>query len=141
MVCFFVQYHQLPGLCIDLTATILMTQESTAHRSSEQARDAHPRDHQTIASNSYAAVRTTIMSADKFATLPDATIRLIKDQLKRAKTYLGFLASRGNHGFGRELCARTRDIRRALGDTTRNQKLPKKYGTFSFTVQSFNWHV
>ncbi|TVU09970.1 hypothetical protein EJB05_43470, partial [Eragrostis curvula] len=97
-------------------------EESTAHRLSEQARDVHPRDHQTRASN--AVVHSTNNSAGQSATSPDATIRVMKDQLGRAKTYLGFLASRGNHGFGRELRARMRDIQRALGDATIDRQLP-----------------
>jgi alpha-1,4-galacturonosyltransferase len=110
-----------------------MSQESIARRSSEQARDAHSRDPQTRASNSYTVVHATNRSAGQSATSPDATIRLIKDQLKRAKAYLGFLASRGNHGFGRELRARMRDIQRALGDATRDQQLPQKYFLIRFT--------
>ncbi|GJN33664.1 hypothetical protein PR202_gb22285 [Eleusine coracana subsp. coracana] len=61
-------------------------EKSIAQSSSEQTGDAHLRDHQTRASNT---VQATNRSAGQFATSPDATIRLIKDQLRRAKTYLG----------------------------------------------------
>uniref|UniRef100_A0A0A9DFZ6 Glycosyltransferase QUASIMODO1, putative n=1 Tax=Arundo donax TaxID=35708 RepID=A0A0A9DFZ6_ARUDO len=101
------------------------TEESTAHRLSEQVRDATHREHQTRASSSDAALHVTNSNASQSATSPDATIRIIKDQLRRAKTYIGFLASRGNHGFARELRARMRDIQRVLGDATSDQQLPQ----------------
>ncbi|XP_062198440.1 probable galacturonosyltransferase 4 [Phragmites australis] len=100
-------------------------EESTVHRLSEQSRDATtPREYQTRARNSNAARRATNSSAGQ-STSPDATICIIKDQLTRAKTYLGFVASRGNHGLARELRARMRDIQRALGDATSDRQLPQ----------------
>ncbi|KAK1631732.1 hypothetical protein QYE76_006047 [Lolium multiflorum] len=68
---------------------------------------------------------TSLSSAGQSATSPDATIRIIKDQLTRAKTYLGLLASRGNHGSAKELRARMKDIQRALGDATNDGMLPQ----------------
>ncbi|GJM98480.1 hypothetical protein PR202_ga15497 [Eleusine coracana subsp. coracana] len=111
------------------------TEESTAHSSSEQTGDAHLRDHQTRASNN---VQATNRSAGQFATSPDATICLIKDQLRRAKTYLGFFASRGNHGFGRELRTRMRDIQRALVDATSDRQLPQKTEHFDLIFYYLN---
>ncbi|XP_062194721.1 probable galacturonosyltransferase 4 [Phragmites australis] len=100
-------------------------EESTARGLPGQVRDATPREYQTRATNSNAALHATNSSAAQSATLPDATIRIIKDQLRRAKTYLGFVASRGNHGFARELRARMMDIQRALGDATSDRQLPQ----------------
>ncbi|CAN6204803.1 unnamed protein product [Urochloa humidicola] len=91
-----------------------------------QTRDATmSREHQTRVSNSSSARRTANRSAGQSTTSPDATIHIIKDQLTRAKTYLGFFASRGNHGFTRELRARMRDVQRALGDATSDRQLPQ----------------
>ncbi|TVU05379.1 hypothetical protein EJB05_48538 [Eragrostis curvula] len=56
---------------------------------------------------------------------PDSTMHVIKDQLRRAKTYIGLLPSRGNHGFVRDLRKKMRDIQQALGDATKHRRLPK----------------
>uniref|UniRef100_A0A0E0EMR6 Hexosyltransferase n=1 Tax=Oryza meridionalis TaxID=40149 RepID=A0A0E0EMR6_9ORYZ len=58
---------------------------------------------------------------------PDSTIRVLRDQLKRARTYIGFLSSRGNHGFIKDLRRRMRDIQQALSGATNDKQLPKKY--------------
>ncbi|KAL6656214.1 hypothetical protein ACP70R_007040 [Stipagrostis hirtigluma subsp. patula] len=100
-------------------------EEISAHRLSERMRDAISREHQTGASNSNAALPAKSSSAGQSATMPDATIHVIRDQLRRAKTYLGLVASRGNHGFARELRSRMRDIQRALGDATSDRQLPQ----------------
>ena len=84
-------------------------------------------------SDSNSARHTTNRRTGQSTTSPDATVHIIKDQLTRAKTYLGFFASRGNHGFARELRARMRDIQRALGDATSDRQLPQKYILFYFT--------
>ncbi|VAI73703.1 unnamed protein product [Triticum turgidum subsp. durum] len=65
-------------------------------------------------------------------TSSDKTILVLKDQLRRAKGYIGFLPSRGNHGFVKDLRRRMRDIQQALSGTTIDRQLPKKY--FSFFV-------
>ncbi|RCV12161.1 hypothetical protein SETIT_2G247400v2 [Setaria italica] len=94
--------------------------------SSSETRDATTsRKHQTRVSNNNSARSTANRSAGRSTTSPDATIHIIKDQLTRAKTYLGFVASRGNHGFARELRARMRDIQQALGDATSDRQLPQ----------------
>uniref|UniRef100_R7WFB5 Hexosyltransferase n=1 Tax=Aegilops tauschii TaxID=37682 RepID=R7WFB5_AEGTA len=53
------------------------------------------------------------------------TILVLKDQLRRAKIYIGFLPSRGNHGFVKDLRRRMRDIQQALSGTTIDRQLPK----------------
>ncbi|KAL5206140.1 hypothetical protein ABZP36_034349 [Zizania latifolia] len=79
----------------------------------------------TRASNSNSALPRTTTSAGHSTTSPDATIRTIKDQLTRAKTYLSLVASRHNHGFAKELRAQMRDIQRVLGDATSDGQLPQ----------------
>jgi hypothetical protein len=54
-------------------------------------------------------------------------IRVIKNQLRTAKTYIGLLPSRGRHAFVRDLRRKMRDIQQALGDATSDKRLPKKY--------------
>ncbi|KAF7108285.1 hypothetical protein CFC21_108783 [Triticum aestivum] len=58
-------------------------------------------------------------------TSSDKTILVLKDQLRRAKIYIGFLPSRGNHGFVKDLRRRMRDIQQALSGTTIDRQLPK----------------
>ncbi|XP_066394519.1 probable galacturonosyltransferase 4 [Miscanthus floridulus] len=94
--------------------------ESATHSLSNKTRE-----QQTSASNSNSAHHATNSIAGQTTTLSDATIHIIKDQLTRAKMYLGLFASRGNHGFARELRARMRDIQRALGDATSDRQLPQ----------------
>jgi hypothetical protein len=116
---------------LDLTAKGLIFQESDVHSLSNKMK--HPnisREQQTRTSNSNAAHHATNSITDQTTALPDATIRIIKNQLTTAKMYLGLFASRGNHGFTRELRARMRDIQRALGDARSDRQLPHKYILF-----------
>uniref|UniRef100_A0A0E0ET95 Hexosyltransferase n=1 Tax=Oryza meridionalis TaxID=40149 RepID=A0A0E0ET95_9ORYZ len=94
-------------------------------RLSEQVTKAIPKESYTPTTNSNSALPTTSGSAGHSTTSPDTTIHIIKDQLTRAKTYLSLVASRGNHGFARELHARMRDIQRVLGDATSGGQLPQ----------------
>lgn len=59
-------------------------------------------------------------------TLPDARIRLLKDQLIRAKLYLSLSVTRNNPHFVRELRLRMKEVLRALGDATKDSDLPRK---------------
>lgn len=97
--------------------------DSTADILSNGTTHATPKESYTRATDINADLPTT-SSAGHSKTSPDAKIRIIRDQLIRAKTYLGFVASRGNHGFAKELRARMRDIQRALGDATNDGLLP-----------------
>ncbi|KAF7100921.1 hypothetical protein CFC21_102358 [Triticum aestivum] len=58
-------------------------------------------------------------------TSSDKTVLVLKDQLRRARRYIGFLPSRGNHGFVKDLRRRMRDIQQALSGTTIDRQLPK----------------
>ncbi|CAL4999529.1 unnamed protein product [Urochloa decumbens] len=69
--------------------------------------------------------KTTSSGANYNTSLPDATIRVIKNQLRTAKTYIGLLPSRGRHAFVRDLRRNMRDIQQALGDATSDRRLPK----------------
>ncbi|KAJ8635761.1 hypothetical protein MRB53_010028 [Persea americana] len=55
----------------------------------------------------------------------DARVRHLKDQLIRAKVYLGMGPIRSNSQFVRELRLRMKEIQRALGDATKDLDLPK----------------
>ncbi|KAL6844704.1 hypothetical protein ACP4OV_025363 [Aristida adscensionis] len=98
------------------------SEEGIAHN---QIRDDSLGEHQTRAGNSNDTLPAKSSRVGQSATTPDTTIRIIKDQLRTAKIYLGLLASRGNHGFARELRARMRDVQRALGDATSDRQLPQ----------------
>uniref|UniRef100_A0ACD5XTA1 Uncharacterized protein n=1 Tax=Avena sativa TaxID=4498 RepID=A0ACD5XTA1_AVESA len=102
-----------------------LEKESAADTLSGQITHATSKESYIRAVNISADLATSKSSADHSATSPDATIRIIKDQLTRAKTYLGFLASRGNHGSAKELRARMKDIQRVLGDATNDGMLPQ----------------
>lgn len=55
----------------------------------------------------------------------------LRDQLVRAKVYVGLGSSRSHPTFIRELRGRMREIQRVLGDATRDSELPKKYLSLS----------
>lgn len=118
-------FCQLLSFRVVLTANVSIVQESAADTLSDQT--AHARINADLA--------TSESSTGHSAISPDATIRIIKDQLIRAKTYLGVLASRGNHGTAKELRARMKDIQRALGDATDDGMLPQKYFLFHCTTE------
>lgn len=58
--------------------------------------------------------------------MSDARVRHLKDQLIRAKVYLGMGPIRSNSQFVRELRLRMKEVQRALGDATKDSDLPKK---------------
>lgn len=58
--------------------------------------------------------------------MPDARVRYFKDQLIRAKVYLGMGPIRSNSQFVRELRLRMKEVQRALGDATKDADLPRK---------------
>lgn len=58
--------------------------------------------------------------------MSDARVRHLKDQLIRAKVYLGMGPIRSNSQFVRELRLRMKEVQRALGDVTKDSDLPKK---------------
>ncbi|XP_020083211.1 probable galacturonosyltransferase 4 [Ananas comosus] len=67
--------------------------------------------------------RSTNNDRSGATTLPDVRVRQLKDQLVKAKVYLGLC--RSNTNFVRELQARIRDVERALGDATKDSELHK----------------
>ncbi|WVZ92347.1 hypothetical protein U9M48_038420 [Paspalum notatum var. saurae] len=97
-----------------------LKKENTADRSSEKFTGA------TSEGSNAKAISSNISHHTRS---PDATIRAIKDQLRRAKTYIGLLPSRGRHAFVRDLRRKMMDIQQALGDATSDRWLPKNvYG-------------
>lgn len=59
--------------------------------------------------------------------MPDLRVRQMKDQLIRARVYLGLSATRTNPHYIKELRLRIRDVQRALGEATKDSDLPRKY--------------
>ncbi|OVA12332.1 Glycosyl transferase [Macleaya cordata] len=57
--------------------------------------------------------------------MPDGHVRYLKDQLIRAKVYLGLGTTRNNPHFVRVLRVRIREVQRALGDATKDSELPR----------------
>ncbi|XP_029118071.1 probable galacturonosyltransferase 4 isoform X2 [Elaeis guineensis] len=58
--------------------------------------------------------------------MPDARVRQLRDQLIRAKAFLGLRAIRTNPQYFRELRLRIREVQRALGDAAKDTDLPRK---------------
>lgn len=58
--------------------------------------------------------------------LPDARLRLLKDQLMQGRIYLSLPATRNNAQFIKELRLRIKEVRRTIGDSTNDSELPKK---------------
>lgn len=61
----------------------------------------------------------------KNMALPDTRVRNIKDQLIKAKVYLGLGAIRANSQYLRDLRQRIREVQKVLGDATKDSDLPK----------------
>nr|DAD24348.1 TPA_asm: hypothetical protein HUJ06_025812 [Nelumbo nucifera] len=57
--------------------------------------------------------------------MPDVRVRQLKDQLIRARVYLGLSATRNNPDFIKELRLRMKEIQRALGDATKDSQLSR----------------
>ncbi|KAL5981338.1 hypothetical protein ACLOJK_015393 [Asimina triloba] len=57
--------------------------------------------------------------------VPDARVRLLRDQLIRAKVFLGLGPIRSNAHYSRELRLRIREIQRLVGDATKDSELPR----------------
>ncbi|KAL6894910.1 hypothetical protein ACP4OV_007530 [Aristida adscensionis] len=63
--------------------------------------------------------------SSKTSVLPDTRIRNIKDQLIKAKVYLGLGAIRANSQYLRDLRQRIREVQKVLGDASKDSDLPK----------------
>lgn len=66
--------------------------------------------------------------------IPDARVRHLKDQLIRAKVYLGLSATRNNPHFIKELRLRMKETQRALGGASKDSELPRKYVSLSLST-------
>ena len=62
----------------------------------------------------------------KSFVLPDTRIRNIKDQLIKAKVYLGLGSIRANSQYLKDLRQRIREVQKVLGDASKDTDLPKK---------------
>ncbi|XP_062192339.1 probable galacturonosyltransferase 4 [Phragmites australis] len=69
------------------------------------------------------AVRTD--GRTKNIVLPDTRIRNIKDQLIKAKVYLGLGSIRANSQYLKDLRQRIREVQKVLGDASKDSDLPK----------------
>ncbi|CAL5007069.1 unnamed protein product [Urochloa decumbens] len=61
----------------------------------------------------------------KSSVLPDTRIRNIKDQLIKAKVYLGLGSIRANSQYLKDLRQRIREVQKVLGDASKDTDLPK----------------
>ncbi|KAK3123195.1 hypothetical protein QOZ80_8AG0625950 [Eleusine coracana subsp. coracana] len=61
----------------------------------------------------------------KSIVLPDTRIRNIKDQLIKAKVYLGLGSIRANSQYLKDLRQRIREVQKVLGDASKDSDLPK----------------
>ncbi|KAI3921730.1 hypothetical protein MKX01_005419 [Papaver californicum] len=57
--------------------------------------------------------------------LSDAQVRHLRDQLIRARVYLGLGATRNNPHYVKELRLRMKEVQRALGDASKDSDLPR----------------
>ncbi|KAF8409805.1 hypothetical protein HHK36_005884 [Tetracentron sinense] len=64
-------------------------------------------------------------NTEKQSGQTDARVRHLKDQLIRAKVYLGLGATRNNPHFIKELRQRMKEVQRALGGATKDSELPR----------------
>ena len=62
----------------------------------------------------------------EITVLPDVRIRNIKDQLIKAKVYLGLGSIRANSQYLKDLRQRIREVQKVLGDASKDSDLPKK---------------
>jgi alpha-1,4-galacturonosyltransferase len=62
----------------------------------------------------------------KNTILHDMRIRNIKDQLIKAKVYLGLGSLRANSQYLKDLRQRIREVQKVLGDASKDTDLPKK---------------
>uniref|UniRef100_A0A0E0LWE7 Hexosyltransferase n=1 Tax=Oryza punctata TaxID=4537 RepID=A0A0E0LWE7_ORYPU len=97
---------------------ITLNKDHTADRPPEKTTDTTSED---------SDIRAISNNTSHSTAPPDSTIRVLRDQLKRARAYIGSLSSRGNHGFIKDLRRRMRDIQQALSGATSDKQLPKKY--------------
>lgn len=77
--------------------------------------------------------RPIIQKQNDQSAISDARVRQLKDQLIRAKVYLSLPGIRNNPHFARELRLRVKEVQRAVGDTTKDSDLPRKYVAFRDT--------
>ncbi|CAL9210883.1 unnamed protein product [Musa hybrid cultivar] len=80
---------------------------------------------QTSPRNNPEKRQTILRKKSSNMTIPDARVRQLKDQLIRAKVYLGIGPIRANPHLVRELRLRIKDTQRVLGDATKDSDLPK----------------
>ncbi|XP_010942525.1 probable galacturonosyltransferase 4 isoform X2 [Elaeis guineensis] len=82
--------------------------EETTHKVDPEKLQTAPKDRKS---------GSTVMS--------DARVRHLRDQLIRAKVFLGLGATRTNPHYIRELRLRIREVQRTLGDATKDSDLPR----------------
>ncbi|KAJ4981041.1 hypothetical protein NE237_031878 [Protea cynaroides] len=70
-------------------------------------------------------LKTNTLGQSDQAVMPDARVRHLKDQLIRAKVFLGLSAIRNNPHFMRELRLRIKEVQRVLGDASKDSELPR----------------
>ncbi|XP_058114728.1 probable galacturonosyltransferase 4 [Magnolia sinica] len=58
-------------------------------------------------------------------SMPDTRVRHLRDQLIRAKVFLGLSPIRNNPHYTRELRLRIREVQRVVGDATKDSDLPR----------------
>nr|TKW09754.1 hypothetical protein SEVIR_6G122900v2 [Setaria viridis] len=75
-----------------------------------------------LVENSQAAITD---GKTKNTVLPDTRIRNIKDQLIKAKVYLGLGSIRANSQYLKDLRQRIREVQKVLGDASKDTDLPK----------------
>ncbi|XP_039130667.1 probable galacturonosyltransferase 4 isoform X1 [Dioscorea cayenensis subsp. rotundata] len=90
--------------------------ESRKQLPGRESRNAKPADKQSSATANRQSSNTPF---------PDARVRQLRDQLIRAKVYLGLGSTKTNPHFIKELRVRIREVQRALGDATKDSDLPK----------------
>uniref|UniRef100_A0ACD5ZUM9 Uncharacterized protein n=1 Tax=Avena sativa TaxID=4498 RepID=A0ACD5ZUM9_AVESA len=95
---------------------VTLNKKITDDRPFEKITDSTPEESGAMITRSNTSYSTTSR---------DNTILIIKDQLRRAKRYIRFLPSRGNHGFLKDFRRRMGDIQQALSGAAVDKKLPK----------------
>ncbi|WVZ79471.1 hypothetical protein U9M48_027045 [Paspalum notatum var. saurae] len=110
---------------------VAMSDDEEKTTRSQQQSSSKERSRETMPKQTSAKVIVKKSKSDitdgktKSSVLPDARIRNIKDQLIKAKVYLGLGSIRANSQYLKDLRQRMREVQKVLGDASKDTDLPK----------------
>ncbi|XP_042502395.1 probable galacturonosyltransferase 4 [Macadamia integrifolia] len=105
-----------PILSLQMPNNVLVNMENKNKQNSGKASNKVDREEH---------MKTNSVGHNDQAVIPDARVRHLKDQLIRAKVYLGLSAIRNNPHIVRDLRLRMKEVQRVLGDASKDSELPR----------------